>query len=1487
MLLGGVMVWGLLFSQAPAQYSTPEGDVWMTNGAVRAIAQTQDMVYLGGNFSYVSSLTTYNGVPLDLSIGKRLASYPKVEGTVHACVPDGAGGWYIGGEFTRVGGLSRNKIAHILPDYTVNTSWAPDANDTVYSLAVSGTTVYAGGRFTSIGGQERKGIAALNASGNAIAGWNPNASAPVSAVVYALAVKDSTVYAGGSFTSIGGLERNNIAALDAATGNATAWNPNADGLVRCFLLSGNTVYVGGYFSSIGGEPRNNIAALDSVTGNATDWNPNANTGVSAITQMGETFFVGGGFTAIGGENRTYLAALDSSGAVIPGWNPELSGNVNTLATFGNRVFVGGFFKKSGERSYSNLAAFDATTGNASGWCPNPDSTVYALAAHGTTLYVGGAFRNVDKKPRRSLAAIDKATGEIADWGPTGYVYGINIVYSLLIYNNILYIGGNFSEINNTRRYNIAAVDATTGLLLDWSPNASTTVSKIAVSGNTIYVAGTFRYIAGETRNGLAAFDATTGQVTNWNPVSDDRFATLRDLHVIDNTVYVAGGRPLLSDPTTSSTLAAYDAITGNALDWNPAINYAGNTLSNWGNTLYVGGSFTMINGKARNSLAAVDIPTARVADWNPRGTYKQDNHTYSIQILDLSASSDGSTIYTCGFFTHFSDTACNQFAALDARTGNPIPFWDPSLVSIYLLYSVYTIDVSETDIFVGGGRTAQGLDLASLARFRFPPPPAAPSNPSATDIATDAITWTWQDNSADETGFKVFCDIGSSTPTTYRVTTPANTTSWTQAGLIPNTQYTARIAATLWNSNSPCTPDLSAWTLAAIPVPPLMENPTEFTLDVTLGAGDGNPPDTLYAIYCPTVSQWVQPDGSLGALPAWQTVAAWGTITVTGLAPEKTYLFQAKTKNGANIESVFGTPAQATTDELILHPVYLTLTIHGQVATAFGTDDPSTVQAQPWVHEAQVKLDALTAQINQQRATAGLAPIERVGIEGDWARGTWPGARPVIMSIVLDQLSPLHPTESKRRQIATLATDYRKLGTIQTRVQSRLAARQFHQRLEQAIAGLPPVDSGKHAIFVDFMAYSRGGAVTSEILRLLRRGGPDLGISIAYLDGIDPTPGGAPTLAGNQLDDPYIGRHGNERIANFFAEDAYNATYDNTGYFGSDLMEWMDRLGVSLTTDELIELGYPRGRSRPELFLQSNPSPYPGINRKIPNSTHSTVESDFTALSDVQVGSTPASDFSFSATSFLGEVIQNPLLEIAPPPPFCPTPPVLPQGHALPVPQFVGDADFVVSANVVKNVKDLLGNFYFDSLISTNPIGIKDFLERTEKDTFPYQGPWQRSGSGITIEEKSGLQRARIYDFQTLSQPLEPGSLDEDTLLVWAVVQFLDTAGTVTIRLAGDRLSANHSLDAQAVGVQVQAPIFFRASRSAGTPSQQIVPDELRITGHNVLIYEVYVRPDIQTAEVTDYIVGRPAEYPFAMDFNGDGVIDAADAIARIRQAQE
>ncbi len=189
------------------------------------------------------------------------------------------------------------------------TAWNPTSGNVVNILLVNGSTVYAGGSFTTIGGQTRNRIAALDVTTGLATAWNPNASSTVSSI----AINGSTVYAGGNFITIGGQTRNRIAALDATTGLATAWNPNPTGTVTAIAVSGSTVYLAGTFTAIGGQTRNFLAALDDVAGLANSWDPNiTGSSVTAIGLNGNTITIGGVFTSIGGQSRVNFATFNTN-----------------------------------------------------------------------------------------------------------------------------------------------------------------------------------------------------------------------------------------------------------------------------------------------------------------------------------------------------------------------------------------------------------------------------------------------------------------------------------------------------------------------------------------------------------------------------------------------------------------------------------------------------------------------------------------------------------------------------------------------------------------------------------------------------------------------------------------------------------------------------------------------------------------------------------------------------------------------------------------------------------------------------------------------------------------------------------------------------------------------------------------------------------------------------------------------------------------------
>lgn len=172
------------------------------------------------------------------------------------------------------------------------------------------------------------------------------------------------MYVGGEFTNIGGNMRNHIAALNATSGNATAWNPGANGTVSALAVNKTNIYAGGNFDSIGGQNHKYIAALDASTGNATSWDPNSNNYVGTLAVSGTTVYASGSFTVIGGQNRNFIAALDSATGDAKAWNPSASYNIYSLVVNGETVYVGGAFNSIGQAtghpSFAQFGDFDTT-----------------------------------------------------------------------------------------------------------------------------------------------------------------------------------------------------------------------------------------------------------------------------------------------------------------------------------------------------------------------------------------------------------------------------------------------------------------------------------------------------------------------------------------------------------------------------------------------------------------------------------------------------------------------------------------------------------------------------------------------------------------------------------------------------------------------------------------------------------------------------------------------------------------------------------------------------------------------------------------------------------------------------------------------------------------------------------------------------------------------------------------------------------------------
>ena len=143
----------------PALAQTVDPEMYVADAPVQAVLPLGNAVYIAGSFTQVGPATGC-WVPLDATTGLPTAvnsdglpvgPYPRVAGVVNAAVPDGLGGWYIGGSFTSVGGVARANIAHIRADNSVD-AWGPNPNNGVNCLAMNGSSLVVGGVFSTIGG---------------------------------------------------------------------------------------------------------------------------------------------------------------------------------------------------------------------------------------------------------------------------------------------------------------------------------------------------------------------------------------------------------------------------------------------------------------------------------------------------------------------------------------------------------------------------------------------------------------------------------------------------------------------------------------------------------------------------------------------------------------------------------------------------------------------------------------------------------------------------------------------------------------------------------------------------------------------------------------------------------------------------------------------------------------------------------------------------------------------------------------------------------------------------------------------------------------------------------------------------------------------------------------------------------------------------------------------------------------------------------------
>lgn len=665
----------------PAQSSAAPGDEnWLAmggypgaNGPILAVVQHGSDIYVGGGFTVIGDVLANGVAKWDGSKWSALGSGITVRTIepVRALAVDSNGIVYAGGDFTSPGnGIAKwdgNQWSSLSTG--VKSCLSGWCSASVYALAVdSQNNLYVGGSFSYAGNNPALNIAMWNGGS-----WGALGTG-VSAMVRALTADSlGNIYVGGQFVTAGGVTVNKIAKWSgvswSALGSGMAGG-NSNIVYTLICDSNDDVFAGGDFTSAGGVSANRVAIW-----NGSNWsaigNGSANWVMTLAFDTAGNLYRGGGHDSLG-----ELAKWDGSG-----WTnitTGISSSINAIAfDSNNTLYVGGIFTSASGIAASSLATLSNSIWHAidvgftyevKALLKNSSQEIYAvqggklskfvsnqwqdiggnITASSTAIYaavidandniyVGGQFYSAAGVPVNSIAKWNGTAWSALGGGVSG---GTPRILALVVdASGNVYAGGMFSSadgVANTAY--IAKWNGTSWESLGAGVNNRVKALAVDKDGN-VYAGGSFTTAGGIAANGIAKWDGSS-----WQAISNEILAYSVTAITVDKNgaLYVGGDLGRYSGVNTY--VGKWD---GNS--WLPlqgsGLGYEVRALAtdNAG-TLYVGGSFGGVHGVVKWNGTA----------WNSLGSgvtcHSSNGGVCTGKVNTILADDESNTLYAGGSF---------------------------------------------------------------------------------------------------------------------------------------------------------------------------------------------------------------------------------------------------------------------------------------------------------------------------------------------------------------------------------------------------------------------------------------------------------------------------------------------------------------------------------------------------------------------------------------------------------------------------------------------------------------------------------------------------------------------------------------------------------------------------------------------------------------------------------------------------------------------
>ncbi len=791
--------------------------------------------------------------------------------------------------------LSPGAASAAIDDGAPLASWRPD-NGITYAMVRAGDTMIIGGDFSWMKAPNgavtrRYGLAAISLSTGDLLPWAPAVSGTVRSLE--LSSNGADVFVGGTFSSIGGATRANLARVSVSSGAVSSWRADTNGQVWDLALHDGDLYAVGSFSQVSGQWRSRGAAVDPSTAALRSWNPRANAGIRSVAfgPSGQTAYLGGAFTTLGGEAREYVGAVSADSGDVTSWLPRSSCNdANNPCYVFDVVVTDTLVYLAVGGPGGRVTALDRSSGFERWWM-GADGDVQALKLSGRKLFVGGHFSDSFAGSNRAgVAVLDSQSGAVLpDFKAS--VVGWSGVWSMSLDESRFGIGGHFETVNGvtTRRYAAFAVlpdPADTS-----PPTAPTSLRAPAVLSDEIAL----YWYESQDNVGISHYAVLRDGVE----IGDTNKPFFRDRTVLPGTQYrytvravdTSGNMGPASSAVTVTSESARALLIGSSTPvrfWS-----TGNLPSGaWTTVGYNDGGWSV--GAGEHGYGDGDEDTFI----SPLGVAHYFRTAFTIP--DLSAVSnprlrllldDGAVAYLNG--TELarenmpSGTITNSTLASNSVGGSAEMDWSTYTIPAGRLVqgaNVLAVEVHNS--------SSSSSDISYAARIEYTAQaaPATPTGLAATAQSSSSVGLSWNP-SAGATSYLV--QRGTTTIATVASTSHVDT------GLSADTTYSYRVIAT--NSNGSSAPSSSvAVTTPAAPAPPPAPGAPQ------LSAVSSTSVQLGWTAVSGATEYEVRRDGQA------VTTTSSTSYLDTGLSPETSYSYRLVATNGSG-SSQPGPAASVTT----------------------------------------------------------------------------------------------------------------------------------------------------------------------------------------------------------------------------------------------------------------------------------------------------------------------------------------------------------------------------------------------------------------------------------------------------------------------------------------------------------------------------------------------------------------------------------------------